>query len=361
MKKQDELQAEVVLKMLDFFKEEKSGYLDLSPRFGKCKVTIEWLKSQYGNTNPFIIITYPNNTIEATWRDEFELWKYSNPNIFFVNFRSLDKYLNIKADVIIFDEFHEVTSEKEIEYSRRLLKASGRTLCLSGTISKYTKRVWPEVKEIAKYSISEAIENNVIADYKITVHKVKLDTILKTPNSKGRMLSEKQKYDNYTYVIEKMKFQGDNYMHLALQRNRLSSSSIAKKHFTKVLLKELKDKRVVVFTGLTEVADSLEIPSFHSKSPSDANFVAFQEGSVSQLALAESGKLGVTFINLDSVILLNVTHNEEATAQAILRSIKLDYQDKIADIRLVVLDEKPELDKIKNSLVMLDKTKIKYI
>ena len=45
----------------------------------------------------------------------------------------------------------------------------------------------------------------------------------------------------------------------------MCSSDLAKLNKTKELLKKHKDERVLVFCGVTATADSLGIPSYHSK------------------------------------------------------------------------------------------------
>jgi hypothetical protein len=150
-------------------------------------------------------------------------------------------------------------------------------------------------------------------------------------------------------------------MHLLLSRNRLSTSSIAKLQYVKNLLKKMQHKRVVVFTGLTDVADSIGVPSYHNKSKNDQNFKDFQENRINHLALASMGKLGVTFTKLNSVILLNATHNSEESAQIAMRCVQLDYIDKVGDIHIIALNEPAEISKLKNSLSMLNQNKISYV
>ncbi len=190
---------------------------------------------------------------------------------------------------------------------------------------------------------------------------VDLDTKITTKNKAGKPKTEKQRYDGYSWVIAKNNRERKPTMFLALARNRLSLSSIGKLNYVKKLLKTLENKRVLVFTGLSEVADSIGIPSYHSKSTSNVNFIQFQAGTIDQLALAEMGKSGVTYPQLDSVILLNFTYSPENSAQILNRAVMLDYKEKIADLHIICLNEDAEIKKIKESLSMLDKTKIKYL
>jgi superfamily II DNA or RNA helicase len=357
MTKQDELQKQMVDKTIKFYKTNDEGYLDLAMRFGKCRTTIEVLKKLCKDGE--VLIAYPDNKLRDTWIDECELWKYDNPNVTHVNFSSLKKHLDTGYNFFIIDEFHSA-SENERESCFEIMKNSVRTLALSGTVSEDTKMDWG-IKEIAKYTTLQGISDGILADYQITVHLVALDDIQKTKDKKGKLRTEKQRYDAYTWVIEKMKDENRNFMHLALARNRLSLSSLGKTNYLKGLLKKLSDKRVVVFTGLSKVADEIGIPSYHSKSPNDDAFTGFQRGEHNHLALAAMGKVGVTYKELDSVILLNFTYNAEETSQILNRAIKLDYKSKVADLHIICLSEKAELKKIKESLSMLDATKIKYV
>lgn len=358
MSKQDELQQLMVDKTIDFYKKDKRGYLDLAMRFGKCKTTIEVLKKMY-KYDCTILIAYPDNKLKQTWESECELWGYSNPNITHVNFSSLKKHTSHVFDIFIIDEFHSV-SENEKELAHEIMNNCDYTLGLSGTVSEETASEW-DMKQIASYSTEDGISDGILADYTITVHLVNLDNIVKTADKKGKVKTEKQRYDAYTWVIENLKRQGANFMHLALSRNRLSLSSIGKMNHVKKLLKRLSDKRVLVFTGLAKVADDLGIPSYHSKSPDDSGFTDFQKGKHNHLALAAMGKVGVTYKDLDSVILLNFTYNAEETSQILNRAIKLDYHNKVADLHIICLNEPAEIKKIKESLSMLNQSKITYV
>jgi superfamily II DNA or RNA helicase len=357
MTKQDELQKQMVDKTIKFYKTNDEGYLDLAMRFGKCKTTIDVLKKLCKNGE--VLIAYPDNKLRETWINECVIWGYDNPNITHVNFSSLKKHTEINYDFFIVDEFHSA-SENERELCHDIMKNSNKTIGLSGTVSETTKIDW-QMKEIAKYTTLQGIEDGILADYQITVHMVNLDDKIKTKDKKGKLKTEKQRYSAYTWVIDKLRDEGRSSMQLALARNRLSLSSLGKMQFVRKLLKNLEDKRVVVFTGLSKVADEIGIPSYHSKSPNDDAFRKFQSGESNHLALAAMGKVGVTYKELDSVILLNFTYNAEETSQILNRAIKLDYKSKVADLHIVCINETPERRKIKESLSMLDATKIKYV
>jgi hypothetical protein len=89
---------------------------------------------------------------------------------------------------------------------------------------------------------------------------------------------------------------------MRLARMRLIQSSLAKTNATKALLAAHKNERVFVFCGTTKVADSLGIPSYHSKSSEKQIFEDFAEGEGNHLAVVKIGNTGVTYKPLDKVI-----------------------------------------------------------
>jgi hypothetical protein len=355
MTKQNELQEDFIQKGLDFYKTNKVGYFDLAMRFGKCRTTIEIVKNLH-DYDCTILLAYPDNKLKETWNDEFSLWEYHNPNITYVNFSSLKKYTEEKFDVFVIDEFHSC-SVNERDYCNDIINNCNKTIALSGTVSEDTRLDW-NIPEIGKYTTLQGIKDGILADYTITVHLVDLDNSVKTKDSKGKVRTEKQKYDAYSWVIDKLIRERRNVMHLSLARNRLSLSSIGKMKHLQAILQQMESKRVVVFTGLSKVADGVGIPSYHSKSKTNDAFIDFQEGRENHLALAAMGKMGVTYPNLDSVILTNFVYNAEENAQILNRCIKLDYKDKIADMHILCLNEPAEIKKLREGLSLLDSSKI---
>jgi len=358
--KQDSIQNEVVQKAIKFFESNKLGHINASMRFGKISCTFKIINKMY-KISPSILLCYPDNKIEMSWKNEKEKWLANNfDNVKYVNFSSLHKYRGEKFDLFLIDEWHSL-SYIEMSIAKVISNNSLKTLALSGTVNKERQDRWPELKEIAKYTTLQGIYDGILADYQITVHLVDLDTKIKTPNKKGKMKSEKNRYDDYSYVMKQFKENGKDFMHLALARNRLSLNSIAKVQYTKELLhNKMQDKRVLIFSGLSEVADQFP-NSYHSKSSDNSNYTMFLNKDINWLSLASMGKVGISYPSLDSVILLNFTYSASDTAQILNRAIQLDYNGKIADLHVICLNEPPELKKVKESLSMLDKNRIKYI
>lgn len=358
MSKISNVQEGFIEKALDFYRNKNKGYLDLAMRMGKTRIAIEIIKRLVEEKEP-ILISYRDNKLMLSWKKEIEKWELKHNNISFCNFRSFGKFLDKKFSFFIVDEFH-AASENERLNAYQISDNSKYTLLLSGTVSYNTKIEWAGFDEIAKYTTEDGIKDNVLADYRITVHVVDLDDTIPIKDKKGKSYTEKERYKRLSYVIDSKKMQGENTMYLSLARNRLSLSSIGKMNYLKKLLTSMRDKRVIVFTGLSKVADSIGIPSFHSENKKNSNFEKFINGEINHLALAAMGKVGVTYPMLDSVILLNFTYNPEETAQILNRAIKLDYFNKIADLHIICLNESPELKKLRKTLEMMNLKKVKY-
>ena len=254
MTKQDEIQQNHLLILLNHYKEEnKQALAHLSIRYGKTKLSCALLRGLF-SYDQTTLIAYPDNKIREVWESECLKWGYSNPNITYVNFSSLWKYEDKVFDMVVCDEVHEL-SENQLDILHIIITNDRniKFLGLSGTISKETQqRIGIPI--VVEYSTSSGKEDKILADYRM-----------------------------------------------------------------------------------------------------------FLEEKYHQLALAAIGKTGVTYPNLDCVILLNFTYNAEESSQVLFRSLKLDYKEKCADLHLITLNEPPEIKKVKESLSMLDKTKITYL
>jgi len=341
-------------------KADCQGLIHAAPRTGK---TICALRIAQKIKAKKILVVYPDNKIRNSWYNDVETIDFKE-NIIYTTYLSLHKCID-KYDIVFFDEIHD-SSEAQREEMKKLLKINDKWIGLSGSLGKETiKEInqYFKAKIIVDYSIEQAIEDGIISNYEIHVVQCKLDTKILTKNAKGKLLSEKQKYDNYTYVIESLMRQGKPTFMLLLARMRLLQSSIGKFNKTKELLSKFKDKRVLIFAGLTKTADSLGVNVHHSKDENEQDFIDFANGTsnFNHLSVIRIGRAGVTFRNLDLIILNSFDGNEENTAQKICRCLLLEEDlDKVSHIYIIVTDEEAELKKLKKSLRMFKQSKITY-
>lgn len=341
----------------------KFGILNLCPRFGKIYTTINILEKLPANIN--IMIAYPDLKIKSSWESDFKTRKYKNPNITYTTHLSMHKVKDIQFDLLVIDEIH-LLSDAQTEVVKEMLKRHNEVIGLTGTLSTYSERTLQtelRLSVIASYSIDKAIEENVITDYTITVMSTPLDTV-KQNNYKGKWKSEKRQFDAYTWVIDQMERQFKPTMFIRLARMRLIQNSLAKLQLTQSLLKLYKDERVLVFCGLTKIADELGIPVYHSKAGEKQVFEDFAAGkNINQLAVVKIGNTGVTYKPLNKVIINYFDSNAENLAQKINRCMAMEYNtpDKKAHIYIICSTEEVERKWLVKALEFFDKTKIKYL
>ena len=152
-------------------------------------------------------------------------------------------------------------------------------------------------------------------------------------------------------------------MFLRLARMRIIQNSIAKRNLTRRLLEKHKDERVLVFCGVTKIADELGIPVYHSKAGDKDVFENFAAGDGNHLAVVKIGNTGVTYKPLNRVIINYFDSNGENLAQKINRCMAMEYNtpDKKAHIYIVCSTEEVEKKWLKRALEFFDNDKIKYI
>ena len=298
--------------------------------------------------------------------NDFEKRGYKNENIVFTTFVSLHKHIEEDFDLIIIDEIH-LLSEKQIESLRTLNERLYKPLLgLSGTLSQWTQRVLKEdlgLIVVAYYSMEQAIEEGILPDYEINIVSVELDNKTKI-NWGKRWSTEKARWNSFKYLMEKEEKEGKppNF-HVRLKLIEILQRSIAKKRKTIELIEQFKDERLLIFTGRTEIADSLGIPSYHSKSSEKKVFEEFVRGEINHLAVIKIGNTGVTYTPLNKVIINSFYSDEEQMTQKIMRCMSLEYNNpsKKAIIWIVTTNEKKEKEWLTKSLNQLSQSKIKWI
>ena len=340
----------------------KFGILYLCPRFGKIFTTINILETYPKDID--ILISYPDKEIKNSWETDFKKRNYKNKNITYTTHLSLHKFIDNKYDIVIIDEIH-LLSEAQLQAAEAVMLTNEHILGLTGTLSANTREdllFSLGLKVIANYPIETAIKEKVITDYKITIFRVPLDNIT-TGNFKNPKRTEKKQFSALSWVINDKQRNGENTMFLRLARMRLIQSSVAKKNKTIQILNKFKDERILVFCGVTKIADALGIPAYHNKVKEKEIFQNFVDGKGKHLAVVKIGNSGVTYKPLNKIIINYFDSNGENLAQKINRCMGMEYDtpDKKAHIYIISTDEKVEQRWLDKALEFFDPNKIKYV
>jgi superfamily II DNA or RNA helicase len=338
----------------------KFGILHLAPRFGKIRVAInimEVLKPER------VLIVYPDMKIKQAWIEDFAIRNYDTEGVVYTTYLSLKKHEE-EYDLIILDEIHLI-SPAQTRVAIELLSYNKQVLGLTGTLSAATKsylKLNLRLKVVGQYTIAQGIDEGILTDYQIVVIHAPLDRTIKIMYPKG-FYTEAERYGHLSWAVEDMTSKEKNSKFLRIMRMRLIQNSFAKKQKTIDILHKYPDERILVFCGITAIADSLGIPSYHSKSSEKKIFEEFANGLGNHLAVVKIGNTGITYKPLNKVIINYFDSNAENMTQKILRSMSMEYDnpDKKALIYIITTDEYEERNWLDKSLAFFDKTKIRYV
>lgn len=351
-------QSEAVQAYLD---SEGKSLIAACPRFGKCRVGIKILEKLESRK---VLLAAPRTEIHDSWKKEFLELGYKNDQIIFTTFKSFHKYENEIFDFVICDEPQEFSS-KNFQSLKNICKNNDRVLCLSGTVTKKTLNNLfynGGITTCYEYSIAQGVKEKILADYTVHIHKVGLDNeVPKYLNKKGKMVTEKVRFGNYSYVIDELKDKGESTFFMELKLINILQNSEAKINKAKELLEKFKDQRCLVFCGLTEKADELGIPVYHSKSKEKQLFEDFCEGRGNHMACVKLIQSGVTVRPISHGIMNYLSGAPEDSAQKICRFLGFEYDnpEKKAEIHIICTTEPFEEERLTTALSFFDPKKIK--
>ena len=344
----------------------KKGLYHISPRVGKTKIVIDAIK--YFSTRN-ILISVPYESLIDNWKREFVKWGESSlNNVQYICHSSLDKFSrkgeDFVPDILIIDEIHLALSFNRLNAIRRF--NSERLIGLSGSLGQKHIKLLKEnlgLNVLYEYSVDESVEDNIIKDYEIHVHKVPLNT---THAYKKRWKNSKQ-----LLTEEQLNLQLSSEVNEALStRNPIAirNASIARAQF----LYNIKSKnekaiqllnkctdRCIIFSQLSAVADSICEHSYHSKSR-DNNLELFLEEKIQKLSVVNMADVGITFPNLNKAIVISMQSSEDKAIQRILRTMTLDENHPKARIDIFISKNTQEEKWCKNALSSLNQSKIIY-
>lgn len=338
------------------------GLIDVSPRTGKSKLTLDILKTlDYSNK---ILITVPYNSIIESWESEILKWNYTGNNIKIINKRGLSKEDLSIYNLIIVDEIHDLSDNE----SACLYEANKTILGLTGSLGEDNRKSLKRnlgLKIIYKYSIEEAINDGIISDFKVNLHYVELDNKIKNieygTKAKPMVGTELEAYKWFTGQFERFKVLSYSNpslnvikMKYAGKRREIIYKSINKLAKSKELIKELN--YCLIFTGLIETANKLSKNTYTSKSKG-TELEDFKSGKIKKLAVIAMSSMGVTLLKLKNVVCHQLQSTEELAMQKLLRAMNLDG-DKIANIDIVIAKNTVDEDWMNKALNFIPNEKI---
>lgn len=339
------------------------GIILASVRVGKTRIILNTIKKHSAGKNITIFIAYPNIDIKNSWIDEMEKLQYF-PNVIFSTFISLDKHKEtaISADYFVADEAHLIPLDNVLPVVATICENNIYCLLSSGTYSDETLsdlELYTGMSSIVSYTTEEAIKDGIINDFKIYVHTYNLDDVTKIEYGKVKKWNSTEKKE-IGRLTRKIIFSSDREkMFHALARMRLINSCNSLVNKVKTWIRNNENKRFLLFCGDQKVGEKYNLPMFNSTSQNDDVLISFQKGTINQLCLIKKGSAGITYPNLNTILITAINSNGENLEQQIGRSLLLDTDN--AEIHIFVSSEAFQLKWLDSALKGINKEKILYI
>lgn len=339
------------------------GLLILAPRLGKTRIAIKIIQEKLEKPKKILWVTENTKLRDVDLPNEFKTWNAEDKLKItkFVCYQSLHK-IKGNYDLIILDEFQFITLKNCVNLLNKSLSATN-ILGLSGTYpNSFNKQAILKslkLKPLKNIDINSAIEENLIADYDITVVEIELDDENKNIKS-GRK-------DKYFYQTEKSKY---NYLESKLkpfhkksvdihQRNHFLYSLPSRTNYIRDILPFLSG-RTLIFCGT--IKQSKEItPYIYNSSTDSMHYDNFQKGKLSHLALVNKGAVGHTYRNVNNLIISKIEKNSLGNVTQRIARALVKQKDHKANVILFKVKNTVEDNWIKHSLKDFSEKNIRYI
>lgn len=363
VKTKSEIQKEIV----DNLQTKPHGILKLAPRVGKTKLAIDIIKREAPKK---ILWATPNEDLkDVAIPGEFKTWKaltyYRKSKV--VCWASLSKVKG-HYPMIILDELQYITAANV----KPLLDGTvtyDYIVALTGTLPKGEDKIELinklGLKVLTSMEIDEAVDQEMIADYNITVVLTQLESELKTvkagSKAKPFLQTELAAYQYKTKRINSFIFSKrpvPEFMYI--DRLHLIRNLESKKKVAENLLRVLPG-RTLIFASSIEQAESLCKHTHHSKQKNSDNLKAFIDGKIDRLACVNSGGVGTTYRDVDNFIVVQANSNKNGdTTQKIARSL-VPQEGYKANIYIIGVENTVDIGWIEKALMDFSPDKVKWV
>ena len=296
--------------------------LGLATGVGKTLVGLMHLEKHFSPILNVLVVA-PKKSIISEWKTQAE--KFNKTHLFenttFTTYLSLNKHDPNDYDFVYLDECHNL-----LDSHRTFLEPyRGTVVGLTGTPPKHSNSEKGMMVDefcpiVYTYVTDAAVDANILNDYKIIVHELRLnsrDKEVKVETKKNTFYStELQNYNYWCNRIDTAFGQGATQMARIMRMKALMGYS-TKEKYSKLLSESIKSK-CIIFANTQDQADRICKYSYHSNnSSSEENLLKFKNGEISKLSCVLQLSEGVNIPNLKQGIILHAYGNERKSAQRI--------------------------------------------
>ncbi len=363
MKTKDQIQLEA----LEAIGTQKNAGIEVSMGVGKCLLGLKHMAKNYSDISRFLVVA-PRTRIFDSWHDDAVKFNYEYliDHIEFTTYISLVKQ-EFNYDVIYLDECHSL-KENYAEWLKAFEETGGKIIGLTGTYPVYSSsekgkmcnRFCPKVYS---YATDEAVEDKILNDYQIYVHKLRLRSERtiprKTKTGKVFYTSEIKDYDYWSDRVDTATTDKSKQI-ATIQRMKCLQKFSLKVDYAKALLQH-STKKTIVFASTQKQADEICKHSVHSKNrQSTLNLDNFKIGAITKLSAVEQLSEGVTIPGLKVGIILHSYGNNRKAAQKIGRMLRLNPDDT-ANIHILCYENSIDKKWVEDALQHFDESKVKWV
>jgi len=364
MKSKDDIQREALEELL---KHDRAA-VEISMGVGKTLLGLMHMdaicKEQY---DPKFLVVAPKVSIYDSWKSDAEKHGYDHliDKITFTTYLSLDKH-DYKYDVIYLDECHSLKYSHS--YYLKIATQMGATIVgLTGTYpkirssekGKMCNEFCPKVYE---YRTDDAIDDNILNDYRIYVHLVELDAEKNMLVEKGSKKWYTSEVSDYTYWSKRLLGASSpkDLQILRVMRMKALMSFKSKEKKVIELIDSITDK-AIIFANTQDQADRLSKHSYHSNnSASKDNLELFKNGEIDLLSAVEQLSEGVNIPGLKVGIIMHAFANNRKTSQKLGRLLRLNPDDT-ADVHILCYKNTVDEEWVKSALENFNQEKITWL
>jgi len=359
MKTREEIQEEALQTILPL---RRAG-VGVSMGVGKTLIALLHMDRNHNLASKFLVVASKKSILKE-WIEEAKKHNLAHliPHIHLSTYLSLSKQEQ-DYDVIYLDECHSLL----FSHQPWLNNFKGKIIGLTGSPPRYAlsekgKMVNNYCPIVYTYETDDAIEDKILNDYQIIIHKLTLNTAKTMLIEKKNNSWYDSEFNTYQYWSKRI----DDAVHkkeqqiMSVMRMKALMEFPSKELLSSKLLSEITNK-CILFANTQEQADRLCKHSYHSKNPdSEQNLLDFKENKITKMSAVLQLNEGVNIPNLKEGIILHAYGNERKAAQRIGRLLRLNPDDT-ATVHILCYMGTVDEKWVFSALANFDKTKIKIV
>jgi superfamily II DNA or RNA helicase len=311
-----------------------------------------------------ILIVAPKLSVLDSWKKQAVKHKKEHvlANAEFTTYLSLNKKDPKAYDIVYLDECHNLLDS----HRAFLNEYKGMILGLTGTPPKKQnsekgRMVSTFCPMVYTYVVDEAVEDNILNDYRIIVHKLQLNTKNILPVVTKKKTFYTSEINNYKYWSGRIEMaKTPKQIQLArIMRMKAMMEYSSKEVYAKKLLSSIQSK-CIIFANTQKQAEKLCTYSYHSNNPdSEENLKLFEEGKINKLSCVLQLSEGVNIPNLRQGIIMHAYGNERKSSQRIGRLLRLN-PDETAIVHILCYVDTVDETWVKEALEGYAQDKIEW-